>query len=80
MTSLPVSLYADNIRVTYANGHTALHEVSFQLSGGSVCALIGMNGSGKSTLFNSIMGIIRPQTGQILLSGMQWRRLCAAGG
>lgn len=80
MTSLPVSLYADNIRVTYANGHTALHEVSFQLSGGSVCALIGMNGSGKSTLFNSIMGIIRPQTGQILLSGMPSKQAVKCNG
>lgn len=70
MTAPSVSLQAENVRVTYPNGHTALHDIHFSLSGGSVCALIGINGSGKSTLFNSIMGIIRPQTGQILLSGL----------
>lgn len=65
-----VSLDAKNVCVTYPNGHNALYDVSFSLSGGHVCALIGMNGSGKSTLFNSIMGVIRPQTGQILLNAM----------
>lgn len=70
MNSANVSLHAENVRVTYPNGHTALSDVSFMLAGGSVCALVGMNGSGKSTLFNSIMGIIRPQTGQILLNGL----------
>ncbi|MBK9641985.1 MAG: ATP-binding cassette domain-containing protein [Saprospiraceae bacterium] len=39
--------------------------VSFQLTQGSVTALIGSNGSGKSTLFNIISGLIRPNRGKV---------------
>lgn len=59
-----------NLSVRYANGHHALYDVNFRLSGGTTCALVGVNGSGKSTLFKSIMGLVKPQTGQILLCDM----------
>lgn len=58
-------LIVDNITVTYNNGHTALHNASFQLMGGTICALVGINGSGKSTLFKSIMGIVKPASGTV---------------
>ncbi|TDQ57185.1 manganese/iron transport system ATP-binding protein [Mesocricetibacter intestinalis] len=64
---LVASIRVENITVRYNNGHTAIHDVSFQLVGGTTCALVGVNGSGKSTLFKSLMGIIRPQQGNILL-------------
>lgn len=61
-------LNVDDVTVTYNNGHTAIHNASFTLSGGSICALVGVNGSGKSTLFKSIMGLVRPTAGQVSLS------------
>ncbi|SQI38425.1 Energy-coupling factor transporter ATP-binding protein EcfA 1 [Serratia plymuthica] len=54
--------------VTYNNGHTAIHNASFNLSGGAICALVGVNGSGKSTLFKSIMGLVKPTTGRVQLN------------
>lgn len=64
------SICVTDLNVRYANGHTALHDVNFSLSGGTTCALVGVNGSGKSTLFKSIMGLVKPQTGQILLCNL----------
>ncbi len=61
-------LNVDDVTVTYNNGHTAIHNASFTLSGGSICALVGVNGSGKSTLFKSIMGLVRPTSGRVSLS------------
>lgn len=64
------SLYVDGVSMTYNNGHRALYDVTFDLKSHTICALVGVNGSGKSTLFNSIMGLIKPQQGKILLGDL----------
>ncbi|MFZ7186510.1 ATP-binding cassette domain-containing protein [Avibacterium avium] len=61
------TIEVQDVTVRYNNGHTAIHNVSFQLQGGTTCALVGVNGSGKSTLFKSLMGLVKPQQGQVLL-------------
>ena len=65
-----ISLAVEHVSVTYPNGHQAIRDVTFTLQGRTVCALVGVNGSGKSTLFNTIMGIIRPQTGAVRVNGL----------
>ena len=60
-----ICLKVDDITVTYNNGHTAIYDASFNLNGGTICALVGINGSGKSTLFKSIMGMVRPTRGRV---------------
>lgn len=61
------SLKVENATVRYNNGHQAISEMTFQLEGGTICALLGVNGSGKSTLFKSIMGLVKLTHGKILL-------------
>ena len=65
-----ISLAVEHVSVTYPNGHQAIRDISFTLQGRTVCALVGVNGSGKSTLFNTIMGIIRPQSGCVRVNGL----------
>ena len=67
MNSNIASICVKDVTVRYNNGHTAIHDVSFFLEGGTTCALVGVNGSGKSTLFKSLMGLISPQRGNIHL-------------
>ncbi|KJM62940.1 manganese/iron transporter ATP-binding protein [Pluralibacter gergoviae] len=62
------------VTVTYRNGHTALHDASFCLPGGSIAALVGVNGSGKSTLFKAIMGFVRLASGSISILGLPTRQ------
>ena len=51
-------------------GHVqALDGVSFSAYPAEVVALIGDNGAGKSTLVKTLSGVIRPDRGQILVSG-----------
>ena len=77
-----------DVSVAYPNGHLALHDASFQLRGGTICALVGVNGSGKSTLFKSIMGFVTPRAGSVKINGLPIRavlkqhlfRLRPAGG
>ncbi|MBC9953762.1 metal ABC transporter ATP-binding protein [Leucobacter sp. cx-42] len=47
----------------------ALDRAALEIQPGRVCGLIGMNGSGKSTLFKTIMGIVRPDAGEVLIHG-----------
>lgn len=48
---------------------TALDDVSLEVEGGSLTALLGPSGSGKSTLLRIIAGLEIPDTGEILISG-----------
>lgn len=62
-------LSAQQVTVTYRNGHTALWNASFDIPRGTVTALVGVNGAGKSTLFKAIMGFVPVATGQIQILG-----------
>lgn len=54
----------------YHSQQPVLRDVSFQISPGSVCCLIGANGSGKTTLMRTILGVLPPLHGDILLDGI----------
>jgi manganese/iron transport system ATP-binding protein len=63
-------LEVEGVSVAYPNGHLALHDTTFRLQGGTICALVGVNGSGKSTLFKSIMGFVTPKSGSVKINGL----------
>ncbi len=48
----------------------ALDGATATVRAGRVCGLVGMNGSGKSTLFRTLMGIVRPDAGEVTLGGL----------
>ncbi|GFE50573.1 manganese transporter [Roseobacter cerasinus] len=68
-----VGLAAEDVTVTYRNGHTALWDASFDIPRGTVTALVGVNGAGKSTLFKAIMGFVPASKGQISILGLSVR-------
>ncbi len=50
-------------------GQTVLHDVALSFRPGQIHALVGENGAGKSTLANLISGNLRPDSGEIAVSG-----------
>ena len=44
-----------------------LHDVSLEVHRGEVVGLLGPNGAGKTTCFYSVMGLVKPDSGRILL-------------
>ena len=57
-----------DVRVRYGR-KLVLDRVQFQLRPGITC-LIGRNGAGKTTLFRVLSGILRPESGRVLLQGV----------
>lgn len=58
--------------------HPVLRDVSFTLSQGTICCLLGVNGCGKTTLMRSILGVIPLLKGEILLDSLLCRHSAIA--
>jgi len=50
-------------------GRQILHEVTIEVRSGEVVGLLGPNGAGKTTTFYSIVGLVRPDGGSVMLDG-----------
>jgi len=66
-------LRLDNLNVYYGESHI-LRNVSFQLDPGQVLCLMGRNGVGKTTTLKTIMGLLKPKAGRVLLGGVDISR------
>jgi branched-chain amino acid transport system ATP-binding protein len=55
----------------YGDSHI-LFDVSLRVERNEVVALLGRNGAGKSTTLKSLMGVVRPRSGSVLLDGVQF--------
>ncbi len=64
-------LKLNGISKAFAGVH-ALKDVSLELNGGAILGLVGQNGAGKSTLMNIIGGILKPDAGNLELSGVSY--------
>jgi branched-chain amino acid transport system ATP-binding protein len=71
MPSAPASaplLEARGIDTYYGQSHV-LRAISLSIARGETIGLMGRNGMGKTTLVRTLVGLIRPQRGQVLLDG-----------
>ncbi|MGA2926591.1 MAG: ABC transporter ATP-binding protein [Solirubrobacteraceae bacterium] len=59
---------------TYYGQMRILEGISLQVDAGELVCLLGGNASGKSTTLKTILGIVRPRAGRVLLSGEEVTR------
>ncbi len=76
-------LSLNGVHAHYGKSHI-LQGVDFRVSDGEVVSLLGRNGSGRSTTMKTIMGLVTPTAGEILLkgrdlSGARPFKICRAG-
>jgi len=65
------SIVLREVSVTYLDAsEPALREASFSIEPGMSIALVGSTGAGKSTLADVILGVLRPDTGSVLIGGL----------
>jgi len=59
-----------NVFFSYDDSTEVLHDISFNAPQGSVTALVGSSGSGKSTIAGLVSAFLNPNSGQVLIDGI----------
>jgi branched-chain amino acid transport system ATP-binding protein len=67
-------LSVKNLNAYYGRAHI-LGDVALDLAAGEVAVLLGRNGAGKSTTLKSIVGWVRPRSGEVVFDGRRIDRL-----
>jgi ABC-2 type transport system ATP-binding protein len=62
-------LQASNLIKSYKGGIKALDGVSLDISKGEIIGLIGPNGAGKTTLIGCLLGLLKPDSGSVIIDG-----------
>lgn len=63
-----LTLATDNIAKSYG-GREVVRGVNLSITQGEVVGLLGPNGAGKTTSFYMIVGLVRPDSGRVMISG-----------
>ena len=68
----------ENLVYEYSGGVKAINNISLAISEGERVALLGNNGAGKSTLALSLIGLLKPTSGRVLIDGKDTMELTSA--
>jgi len=63
----PLTIYTKNLVKRYSN-RTVVNNVSFEVSQGEIVGLLGPNGAGKTTSFYQVVGLVKPDSGDVFLN------------
>ncbi len=72
-SSTPYAIDIADVTVAYRE-QPVLWDVDLQVPRGSLMAVVGPNGAGKTTLIKSILGLVKPVAGRVLINGQPWTR------
>ncbi|MEU4325011.1 ABC transporter ATP-binding protein [Nonomuraea dietziae] len=74
----PAGLQVSGLSYAYGAAEV-LHDVSFEVPAGRTVALVGPTGSGKSTLVQTLVRLVDPDKGEVLLDGVDLREIAYGG-
>ena len=59
-------LKSDNLKKEY-DSKAVIHDISLEVNSGEIVGLLGPNGAGKTTTFYMIVGLIKADSGKIII-------------
>ena len=74
----PGAVRFEGVTFGYDPAKPVLHDVSFDVAGGSIVAVVGPTGAGKSTMVNLVARFYDPQRGRVLIDGVDVREVTLA--
>jgi ABC-2 type transport system ATP-binding protein len=70
-------LSARGLTRTFSTG-AGIRDIDLDVRAGEVVALVGLNGAGKSTLMRALLGMLRPDAGEVRLGGVPLPRVATS--
>jgi len=67
-------IHFENVSLSYGN-RIILDNINFKINEGQIFGMLGPNGVGKSTIFNLIIGLIKPNIGNIFINNIKVNEL-----
>ena len=71
---MSITIYTKNLVKTYS-GRTVVNDVSIEVNQGEIVGLLGPNGAGKTTTFYMVVGLIKPDLGDVFLNDINITKL-----
>lgn len=62
-------LTLDNVSFCYPNGYKAVENVNMSFAKGEAVAIVGQNGAGKTTTVKLMNGLLKPESGNVIIDG-----------
>src|SRR5580765_2030460 len=72
--ALNQTIYAKDLTKIYGK-RTVTNKVSFQVGQGEIVGLLGPNGAGKTTSFYQVVGLVKPDSGEVFLNDINITKL-----
>ena len=69
------SIEFDSVSFDYGRGDSVIRDVSFCVQPGEFFGIVGVSGGGKTTILDLLMGFYAPQSGRILVNGVDIQEL-----
>jgi lipopolysaccharide export system ATP-binding protein len=71
---MSITIYTKNLVKIYGS-RTVVNDVSFQVQQGEIVGLLGPNGAGKTTSFYQVVGLVKPDKGNVFLNDINITKL-----